>query len=462
MSMIPFTPDKPADSQARDSATVRNDLNALFRGDLSPLRARAQSTPNMTVAVAGTDVESFWREVWIGVDLPLNYAGGNSSTITAPAANPRIDLLTIDSAGTLAWTTGAEAASPTPPNCPSGKVPICWIYCKTTMIKIVNYENMGANPNEGYIYRDVRPFLNLGGLTSIIATNFQNYSKTLFGDGSDGDVTISTDTTLGDSGVGVKVMKYNNLTINAAKYLTAHANDKVLVLLVKGTLTINGTIKMDIRGGDGGVGSATYPGGGGAGAFGGGGGEGSGAVAGGGGGGGGFKGMGWSETLGYGNYSYGGGKRTIQAFYDAPDIFVVTNQNYEAIPAIGYGIGGNGTKGAADAGLNLVSPKSLFIFEIFRYLYGGGGGGGNASGYDGGRGGGIIWIEANNIVWGGSGLITSNGGAGVTKGGGGGGGGIQVVYKSKTGSSTYQATGGAAGGNAGAGAAGISIESQVE
>jgi len=31
------------------------------------------------------------------------------------------------------------------------------------MTKIVNYEDKDANPNEGYIYKDVRPFLNMGG-----------------------------------------------------------------------------------------------------------------------------------------------------------------------------------------------------------------------------------------------------------------------------------------------------------
>lgn len=457
MTMIPFTPDKPAASQSRDSATVRNDLNALFRGDFSPLRARAQSTPNMTVQVAGTDVESFWREVWIGVDLPLNYAGGNSPALTAPTVNPRISLLTIDSSGTLAWTHGSEAASPTPPNCPTGKIPICWIYCKTTMVKIVNYEDAGANPNEGYIYRDVRPFLNLGG-SVIAATNFMSFDKIFGGGGSDGDAVISSNTTLSDSGIGVKVMRYNNLTINTGIYLTAHANDKVLVLLIKGTLTLNGTIKMDGRGGAGASGQGDGVNGGGkAGAFGGGGG---GATTGGGGGGNGQDGD-------YNGGCGGGGRYGVVSSGTAID----PQPWYNGGPDTGRG----GKSNPATAGVSYMTDPliSPLIFEIMRRLYGGGGGSGSAVGGGlGGAGGGVLWIEANEIIWGGSGLFSSCGIAGGTVGGGqwggggGGGGSVQIVYKTKTGASAINRSGGAAGGGGAgpgaAGAGGIAGEFQVQ
>lgn len=154
---------KPVASGTRSSSDMRNAFGALFQGDLAPLRPRAQSTPDMTVAVNPALVQSFFSQVWLGTTTPLSYAGGNSGSVSAPSSNPRIDLLTIDSSGTLAWTTGSEGASPTAPDCPAGKMPICYIYCKTTMTKIVNYEDKDANPNEGYIYKDVRPFLNMGG-----------------------------------------------------------------------------------------------------------------------------------------------------------------------------------------------------------------------------------------------------------------------------------------------------------
>ena len=438
MTMIRFTPDKPETNALRDSATVRNNLNALFRGDLSPLRARAQTVPDMTVAIAGTNFEAFWSQTWVGLNLPLDFAGGNSPTITAPTANPRIDLLTINSAGVLSWTQGAESASPTPPNCPAEKIPICWIYCKTTMIKIVNFEDQSANPNEGYIYRDVRPFLNLGGGTGLIATNFQSFDKDLFGDGSDGDVTISVDTTLAAGADGVKVLRYNNLTINAGVYLEANA--VVLVLLIKNKLTINGTIRMNGRGGAGGA-SGDPPQNGGVGAFGGGGG-----------------GSYTSDRYG----GIGGGPGTG-----------INTHPFQA----GWGGGGSGGNvGPGGEGkIYLSILKNPLIFELAHPLYGGGGGGAGPNGGSGagGAGGGGIWIEANEIEWGASGLISANGingvnGTGYGSGGGGGAGGfIQVVYKTKTGTSNIEANGGVGGtgyygSNGGNGADGISAEFQVK
>jgi len=119
----------------------------------------------MTVYVGSSDVAGFFRQVWHGVDIPLNFAGGNSPTLTAPTTYPRIDLLTIDGAGTLAWTTGSEAASPTPPNCPVGVIPICYVYCKTTMMRVLDFEEKDSDADQGYVYRDIRPFFNLGGGT---------------------------------------------------------------------------------------------------------------------------------------------------------------------------------------------------------------------------------------------------------------------------------------------------------
>ena len=49
--MTPFTKGDPVDSSSLNSAPVRNNLDALFEGDLEPLRSRAQSTPDMTVQV---------------------------------------------------------------------------------------------------------------------------------------------------------------------------------------------------------------------------------------------------------------------------------------------------------------------------------------------------------------------------------------------------------------------------
>lgn len=308
--------------------------------------------------------------------------------------------------------------------------------------------------------------------TPALTPNFVSYANAVFGGGGDGNVTISADTVLPDSGVGVKVMQYNNLTIDkngggAGYYLEAHANDKVLVILVKNKLTLNGIIRMNGRGGAGGSGDVGD--GGDVGAFGGGGGGDNAwattLYAAGGGGGGGQNGQ--PGTSGSpGTCGYGGGKYVV----NGTAIFINPSQ-------IGVGAGGNAMDDAAgQAGsVYMSAPLCPLPFETARYLYGGGGGeGGNPTGGNGGTGGGVIWIEANEIEWGASGAMTangvagSNGGINISGGGGGGGGFIQVTYATKVGSSTFEVTGGTGGAGTsgdgragGAGAAGRTGEFEI-
>jgi hypothetical protein len=120
----------------------------------------------LTVAVSPASIASFFAPVYIG-SAHLSFLGGPSPVITPPSANPRIDILSIDSTGTLAWTTGTEAGNPVAPTYPAGKIPICLVYCKTTMTKVVDYEEAAANPNEAYIYQDVRPLYLLASVALI-------------------------------------------------------------------------------------------------------------------------------------------------------------------------------------------------------------------------------------------------------------------------------------------------------
>lgn len=62
-----------------------------------------------------------------------------SGTITAPAANPRIDRVVIDGqTGVMSVVTGAEAGSPVPPAIPSGKLPVARIALTVGMGNIPN------------------------------------------------------------------------------------------------------------------------------------------------------------------------------------------------------------------------------------------------------------------------------------------------------------------------------------
>lgn len=134
---------------AGDTATaaqynnLRKDAQAA-----SYLLAHEQSSPDMTLYVeAGTYV---LKETYV------SFAGGNTPTVTAPVSNNRIDVLTIDTAGTLAWTTGTSGASPSAPTVPQGKIPICFIYVRSTSTTL---RDTDGGSTTGYIYQDLRPFI---------------------------------------------------------------------------------------------------------------------------------------------------------------------------------------------------------------------------------------------------------------------------------------------------------------
>lgn len=126
----------------------------------------------LNVAIDTTNIGSYYKNIYV-LNQPLEMVAKSSPLITPPSANPRIDILTVDSAGTLAWVTGTEASSPVAPwaNLAVNKIPICLVYCKTTMAKVVDYEDKDANPNEGYLYSDVRPFIKLGAMTFLNLTD---------------------------------------------------------------------------------------------------------------------------------------------------------------------------------------------------------------------------------------------------------------------------------------------------
>jgi hypothetical protein len=91
----------------------------------------------------------------------ITFAGGLTGEFSVPAEN-RIDLVSITSAGVLTITEGTDKASPDAsdiPATPAEETPICAVYCKSTMTKIVEYHFKDADTDEGYIYKDLRPFI---------------------------------------------------------------------------------------------------------------------------------------------------------------------------------------------------------------------------------------------------------------------------------------------------------------
>lgn len=255
----------------------------------------------------------------------------------------------------------------------------------------------------------------------------------IYGDGIDGTVTISGNTTL------TRDMSYDTLTINGGVVLSPAG----FRIFVKNTLTNNGTIR------DNGQSGAT----GGAGAA-------SGNMGGGGGGGvGGNQGSGTGPNSGAGlTNALGGVGGTGGNATGVPDP--------NSIGAVGGAIT---TTRANRHGLMLLGDTA----EI-RGGTGAGGGGGNTPAGGGGRGGGgagVIIIAAKTIN-NGSGTIEAKGGDGESSasgagGGGGGGGAIVLVFRSLT-VGTISVAGGAKGAIGGgvseatAGATGLDLRIQQE
>ena len=122
------------------------DMLSVSKGMLENLRATPTDPNTMAVYV------SYDLNVGFGADY-LEYDGGNSPNFTAPAWGERYDLLTIDSTGTLAITTGTEAwTDPTYPSVPFGKIPICYVLTNSATTSI----------NANMIY-DCRPVFSVGG-----------------------------------------------------------------------------------------------------------------------------------------------------------------------------------------------------------------------------------------------------------------------------------------------------------
>jgi hypothetical protein len=147
-----------------------NDYNNL-RDDAyggSMLIPHQQSVPGMAVTVeAGI--------LYLGPTQVI-FAGGDSPTITAPTGNPRIDLLTIDNAGTLALITGTEASSPTAPTYPTDKMVLAEIY--NVVGETIIYDNANQTAGQGYI-TDVRPFLsNVNPSSAVLGTPLLDHEYT--------------------------------------------------------------------------------------------------------------------------------------------------------------------------------------------------------------------------------------------------------------------------------------------
>ena len=134
------------------SGDYLNDAAILVR-HLQMFLCQEQASPNMTLSVQAGNV-------WFGGTF-LAFAGGNTPSFTAPSTHPRIDVVCIDSSGTVSVITGAENASPVAPAITAGLVGLCQVYHVVGETDI--HDNDTQVGGQGYILYDVRPFMALGG-----------------------------------------------------------------------------------------------------------------------------------------------------------------------------------------------------------------------------------------------------------------------------------------------------------
>ena len=101
---------------------------------------------------------------YIGTTRVL-YVGGSTPTFTAPVSNPRIDLITADSSGTIALVSGTESASPSAPSYPANKAVLAEVY--HVVAETALYDNENQQAGQGYISNDVRPTLLIPYISSL-------------------------------------------------------------------------------------------------------------------------------------------------------------------------------------------------------------------------------------------------------------------------------------------------------
>ena len=268
----------------------------------------------------------------------------------------------------------------------------------------------------------------------------------MFGDGSDGDVTIAAGTTTIS-----REMHYNNLTLAAGASLKSAGHR----IFVNGTLTYNVGASIN----DNGNSASAAPGG-----------------------------AGWAARGYLGGASGAGGAGWSMVAVNQANGNAGTSSggssslNNSNIAPTG-GAGGNSTTRSGGVGGTATQPSPSQKWSgrwldgratsgAFNGGSGGGGGAATVSAYTsgtfisggGGSGGGIVWVAARHIAGGGIGF-SANGGAGANGsvgvgtgtcagGGGGGGGNVTVICKSYTGPVSLYVMGG--GGGTGAATAGLS------
>lgn len=189
-----FDPTFPSSGDGYSIAGYRNAFTALAFIDHLPLQPRAHNPADTKIMIRGRDASSFYNPVYYGdANQRVPFVSGDTAAFSAPAVNPRIDIVYMTPSGDYKIQVGTVAASPTLPTlAPSGdsRTPICAVWNKPSQTKIVNFEDRNSNTGDGYIYQDLRPWLRTAGAGSATLGTSNPIAPT--GDGQVGPGVLAT------------------------------------------------------------------------------------------------------------------------------------------------------------------------------------------------------------------------------------------------------------------------------
>lgn len=118
-----------------------DEYRKLF-GNLATLHPSAQDEPDMTVKISAG---GFWSYA-DGVAAYVEYVGGSSPAISAPAGNAKWVIVTLNGSGMVVLVNGESGVSPTLPVLPRNRYPIALVYVQAADVKLTDAAIFDARP----------------------------------------------------------------------------------------------------------------------------------------------------------------------------------------------------------------------------------------------------------------------------------------------------------------------------
>jgi len=111
-------------------------------GNFATLFPKAQDEPNMTIYITAG---GFWSYL-NGIASYVEYIGGSSPAIAAPASNAKWVVVALTNTGLLVNIDGSASSSPVLPTIPKNRFPIALVYVRSTDTIITNEFIFDARP----------------------------------------------------------------------------------------------------------------------------------------------------------------------------------------------------------------------------------------------------------------------------------------------------------------------------